>query len=348
MLVFVALLLISELHVRQRHTSRPGNLDTKFHLPVRCAQPSRASAPDGRTVRGDVNTNAHDDLWTSGRLSKLARSYGRGENETLGALMNVYRLTQRAKVAIESPARIATIVVLAFNDDDEADAFLSAMVRAQLASIMDDGRMSIHGNAERIKQQDDWEAEHLKRSIAGGKARAAECKRDASGQFKKLNDLPAGDQPGASQKPASIQPSLSLSKSLGSDLRSTCVQDTISEDVSTTAPQTRAIDPVRGKPLAPFVLAEFRRSALEFGRPIPENHDTKDTWAASTIVTKYPDAWKAIIARYHTDEFYGRYGWSLQNLAKNLDQIANRRDPPDERAKTDADYLAIAKQKLGY
>lgn len=104
--------------------------------------------------------------------------------------------------------------------------------------------------------------------------------------------------------------------------------------VTTLTDQTRPIDSKKGKPMVPFVLAEFRRQAVEHARPLPENHDTLDEWAASSIYTKYPQHWKAIVERYMRDEYYERYGWSLQNLAKNIDLIANRSQPKEV---TDAD-----------
>lgn len=105
--------------------------------------------------------------------------------------MNVYRLTQRAKVATDTPARIATIIVLAFDDDGDADRFVTAMIRAQLASVLEDGRVTIHGNTERIRDQEAWFAGLHESRVAGGRARASQGKRNSSGRFEKLNDLPA-------------------------------------------------------------------------------------------------------------------------------------------------------------
>lgn len=154
-----------------------------------------------------MRSSADDDLWTSGRLSKLTRSYGRNENETLGALVNFYRLTQRARVVTETPGRIVTVVVIAFDSDADADRFVTAMVQAQLISVLGDGRLLIHGNEKRIAEQDQW----LNKQIDAGKARAAGAERDGAGRFKKLNDLssqaPASDQPETSRS----QPSLVVS-----------------------------------------------------------------------------------------------------------------------------------------
>lgn len=156
-----------------------------------------------------MDVDANDDLWTSGRLSKLTRCYGRNENETLGALINVYRLTQRARVYADRPDRIATVIVIAFDDDDDANKFMDAMIRSQLASMREDGLMVIHGNSGRIAAQDEWRRKQKMGATAGGKARAEKGSRDGSGRFKKSNDLPAAN-PAPSSLDQPVQPSLVL------------------------------------------------------------------------------------------------------------------------------------------
>lgn len=99
--------------------------------------------------------------------------------------------------------------------------------------------------------------------------------------------------------------------------------------VTTLTDETRLVDSKKGKPMVPFVIAEFRRQAVEHARPLPENHDSLDEWSASSIYTKYPNHWKPIVERYMRDSYYERYGWSLQNLAKNVDLIANRSQPKE-------------------
>lgn len=257
-------------------------------------------------------------------LPRLAKEMGWSLREAWGQLAFVYRATQRAEVHEETPARLVTICALHFDSDEQAERFFTAMVRAQLAVVLDDGRIRIRGNERRLSELDEWR----KRSVAGGKARAKAAKRDAAGQWKKLNDSPAGSQPETSREPAG-EPGVLMSYSpivLNTALHSTVVSGAIYEDVDTTAPQTRVIDNSKGRPMAPFVLAEFRRSALEHERPIPENFGDRDSWDAATIYVKYPKTWKDHVRRYHQDEFYERYGWSIKNLANNLDTIANRRE----------------------
>lgn len=124
-----------------------------------------------------ARVNIEDDLWTSGRLSKLARTARLDEDRALGRLVSVYRLTQRAGIVADTSERICFAVAIAFESDDEADVFLTAMIAAQLAAVLEDGTIHIKGNEKHVDR-----LERLRStSSAGGKAR----------QEKKRNDFQA-------------------------------------------------------------------------------------------------------------------------------------------------------------
>lgn len=158
-----------------------------------------------------MRVNIEDDLWTSGRLSKLARSAKLDEDTALGRLVNVYRLTQRAGIAIESAARICTVVVLAFESDEAADQFLTAMISAQLAAVLEDGRIHIRGNDKHVARV----AEMLANASKGGKKSQQkkrndfESERSTVGSTVRSTDTQAsGERIGTLPAPSSQLPDL--------------------------------------------------------------------------------------------------------------------------------------------
>lgn len=74
-----------------------------------------------------------DDLESSGRLSKLARYMGWNEREALGALVKVYRTTQRGGIIEASVSKLITQCSIHFDSDEQTLQFINAMLAAKLA-----------------------------------------------------------------------------------------------------------------------------------------------------------------------------------------------------------------------
>lgn len=85
-------------------------------------------------------------------LPRIARHMGWSHREAFGTLGLVYGLTQQAGIYEDTPARIVTVCALEFDDDTQANRFLDAMILAQLAVLLDDGKVRIRGNKEHIER----------------------------------------------------------------------------------------------------------------------------------------------------------------------------------------------------
>jgi hypothetical protein len=133
-----------------------------------------------------VRVNIEDDLWTSGRLLKLARVMKWEEAKALGHLVLVYRATQKAGIISETQARVLTVCVLHFESDEETDRFLTAMVSSQLAAVLENGDLHIRGNERHVERLDRL----LSNSGKGGKASAVT-------RQKKINDSQTESQASA-------------------------------------------------------------------------------------------------------------------------------------------------------
>lgn len=142
-----------------------------------------------------MRVNIEDDLWTSGRLLKLARVMKWEEAKTLGHLALVYRATQKAGIIIDSQPRVLTVCVLHFESDEETERFLTAMVASQLASILEDGNMHIRGNEKHVKRLERLAS----KASDGGKASVA-------ARQKKLNVSLTEGQPTANLQGTMTQP----------------------------------------------------------------------------------------------------------------------------------------------
>ncbi len=102
-------------------------------------------------------------------LPRLAKEMGWSMREALGALAMVYNSTQAAGIYEDTPARIATVIVLDFDDDEQADKFVTAMIASQLAVMLSDGRVRIRGNQERISELNEWYQQKVDAGRRGGK-----------------------------------------------------------------------------------------------------------------------------------------------------------------------------------
>lgn len=140
-----------------------------------------------------------DTLVSDGHLGKLARTMGWSEREAAGALYFVYRATQRMKIVAESVERLITASVLHFDSDEQCARFISAMISAQLAVPLEDGRVHIRGNGDHIQRLEHWR----KNASEGGK-RSAEQRR------KKPNDSVSSGLDSASQPEANSNTPFSL------------------------------------------------------------------------------------------------------------------------------------------
>jgi hypothetical protein len=157
-----------------------------------------------------ARVNIEDDLWTSGRLWKLAKAAKLDEDTALGRLVNVYRLTQAAGLVSDTQARVGTVIVIAFANDADADAFLTAMISAQLAAVLENGHIHIRGNEQHVAR-----LTKLREMAAnGGKKRQQEKPNDfgsrglAAGKPGLSRMEPEPSPHGALLTPSSLLPSL--------------------------------------------------------------------------------------------------------------------------------------------
>ncbi len=146
--------------------------------------------------------------------------------------------------------------------------------------------------------------------------------------FNNANWVKSRCSPGAAQ----VQPRCSPGPILPSTVLTVLTVPTVLTDESAKPPiehahviETQSLAR-KTKWMEPLLLGEYKMLAEKFKRPIPENWDSVDAMSAGKIYSKYPQKWKDIVRKYLTDEFYGCYGWSIQSLAKNIDQIANRKE----------------------
>lgn len=183
-----------------------------------------------------MRVSIEDDLRSSGRLGKLARVMGWREPHALGALVMVYRATQDLEIVEETPDKIVNAIVVDFDSDDEAHAFVSAMVSARLATLTDRGTIVIHGNDKHVATLKKIRAGASK----GGSARAS----------KKPNDSLSQAKPEAS-------PSLAIAKSLTLTLTPTLTED----NTNTNTTLRPAKSPRAPKPKEPPTeIAQIRRT----------------------------------------------------------------------------------------
>lgn len=133
---------------------------------------------------GAVRVNMESDLRTSGRLGKLARTMGWSEQRTGGALWFFYWHTQEAGIVEETPDKIVSAVVVDFDSEGEAHAFVSGMVSAKLATVSENGIVRIHGNDKHVER------------IERFKGNASELgKKSWEARKKKLNEIQTGSFP---------------------------------------------------------------------------------------------------------------------------------------------------------
>lgn len=147
---------------------------------------------------GGVRVNLEDTIHE--HIPRLAKEMGWSHREALGQLALVYRATQRAEIHEETPARLVTVCALHFDSDEQGERFFTAMLRAQLAVLLADGRIRIRGNGEHIARLIDYRARASKAGLASSAAKR-----------KKLNDFVnyklTPSQPTANPQLTPVEPS---------------------------------------------------------------------------------------------------------------------------------------------
>lgn len=113
-----------------------------------------------------VRVNVEDDV--KKHLPRLAAEMGWTQREALGCLVLVWGATQDALIYEDTPERVATVCALCFDSDSQAQRFITAMIGAQLAMVLDDGRVRIRGNKEHIERLEGYRI----RATKGGRAKA--------------------------------------------------------------------------------------------------------------------------------------------------------------------------------
>jgi hypothetical protein len=107
-------------------------------------------------------------------LPRLSRSMGWNAREAMGALCFFYGATQDAEIYEDTPERIATVCALEFDDDEQCEMFITAMISAQLITVLDDGRLRIRGNEKHIVRLKQLRVG----AVAGGLARQQKIRND--------------------------------------------------------------------------------------------------------------------------------------------------------------------------
>jgi hypothetical protein len=134
-------------------------------------------------------------------LPRLASEMKWSPNEALGQLVRLYGSTQAAGVYEETAPRILTVCALDFDSDEIGERFLTAMIKAQLATVLEDGRIRIRGNDKHVKRVTVYKL----RASRGGKA-------SAKARNKKFNDsVTTSAPPSAVGAQASFTPLLPFS-----------------------------------------------------------------------------------------------------------------------------------------
>lgn len=134
-----------------------------FRIPTRGFLRGR---PALGSLLGVVRVNIEESVFE--HIPRLASEMGWDFDRALGKLARVYRATQDAEIYEEESPRLVTVCALIFTSDDEAERFFTAMIRAQLAVLLDDRRVRIRGNKEHIERLNGYRA----RASAGGIARS--------------------------------------------------------------------------------------------------------------------------------------------------------------------------------
>ena len=144
-----------------------------------------------------MRVNVEDDLFTSRRLSKLARSMKMSDHEALGLLVLFWRATQDQEIITAPRSRLETIAALEVDADSKL--WVDSLLAAQLATQYGE-EITIHGNAPHVERL----AQLRSNAKSGGLAR----------QNKKPNDFRAVTEPSPSRVGASTEPPLSPPSSL--------------------------------------------------------------------------------------------------------------------------------------
>ncbi len=261
-----------------------------------------------------MRTNVEDDLWDSGRLSKLARSLQIREPLALGLLICVYRRTQKALIVTETIDRLITSVVVDFDSDDEARHFIRAMVVAKLATESSDGNLiTIKGNDTHVRRLADFRD----RASMGGKASVKKAQ-----SFRKPTLEPALEH--MLNTPSSLLRSPSSDLQTETEIRDPCARDPEPEArvPSTDDLSTIAASQIPGDQV--LSVYESWRSEMQSVRKIPmpliasatDKHAIRSLIHMSGSVAIATEVARAFV---HCDDpkgYFKRVGWPLWLLGE--------------------------------
>ena len=260
-----------------------------------------------------MRVNVEDSVYE--HLPRLAKECGRTLTDALGQLVLVYRATQRAEVHEETPARLTTICALHFDSDEAADRFFTAMIAAQLAVLLDDGRIRIRGNGEHIARLN----QYRDRASKGGNAKA-----------RKRNDFVASKQAPSKHQAATplstSVPSYAPSSFLLSPIQETntntgiVVSESQTNAVLTAPPSASAVAKKNRSPdqktRSVAVNRRYRQRYEEREGHPPSGTDQAFNGAIAKFSDKHADNALAILDWFFDspDPYFKRSGWAVQLL----------------------------------
>lgn len=261
-----------------------------------------------------VRTNIEDDLYTSGRLGKLARTMKWTEREALGGLVLVWRATQDSEIVEATLDHMVSVCAVHFDSDTQTVDFLKAMAAARLATV-EGGLICIKGNAAHVQRLG-----NLRRAASlGGHAKSS------------MLSLPHGTEEAAIAVPPQCAPySLLLTPS------------------ENTKPKRKPRKPSTPKPDPTLFLAAHRnRLLLKWKLQSPPSISAAERRAATALMKAWGADHVACVEHYvdTNKPFYSNNKWPLGIALQNSSEIwtdwnatRRRREPIAE--KTLKDILA--------
>lgn len=297
---------------------------------------AKPSARVGKRWKGDgaVRVNMESDLRTSGRLGKLARTMGWSEQRTGGALWFFYWHTQEAGIIEDTPDKIVSAVVVDFDSEGEAHAFVSGMVSAKLATISENGIVRIHGNDKHVER------------IERFKGNASELgKKSWEARKKKLNEIQTGSfsTGNAQEQGLNAQGTLlSPSSLLLSPIQNT---NTVQAPNSVASPSADApaaeSASSQKKPGRPKRSAEQQARSKEINRRYrelytkaeghePTGLDQAFNGIMAKFADKHADNAAAILDWFFAspDPYFKRVGWDVKTLATQAPRLWRELNDP--------------------
>lgn len=255
---------------------------------------------------------------------RVARIMGWSVREAWGTIGLVYRATQGEGVSIAPRARIVTLVAGVFDDDEQAERFLDAMVAAHLASV-DGDMMSIRGNKKRLEEITEWRDG----KVRGGKARAEQRKAQ------QIREQDSADASTTQQDPA-VSVSVSVSDPVLTN------RDLVDRPKKPRRKRTPETDP------AAEVIREHRRLLAAKNITTTEKISDASITQARKVLKEWPSDWAQVLAFFvsRETEWNKRHHWPLSSLIRWADdydqQWRNAKPKPKEqpKEKTLADLIA--------